>query len=436
MRKGTATLGGGRRRISVGVSAMLVAALLSAVSNSSASGQTNTNATGTPLKVGIATPIKSGVDFSGSVAAAKGAARRINKAGGVNGHPIEIEECNTQLQAAQETACVRKMIDDNVVAMVGNYLALSDAVSVPLLNEAHIANLAPGVGISGAVNKDPNSFLLAGVSAQTDAANFTIASTYGGKKLGVISPDIPGAADRVAFAKQACIELKCTVVSTAQAPLSGVSDYAPYASQILAGDPDVVVSSLGPTAAPFLTALYQLGFTGKATAPDNNISRATFFGLPENVKDNYITYTTFPPAFESKEYPAVKQFVKDMKAEKAAGDADAPDYTDYSDQTVWNAYYGVLAFADVATKAKAYTPEAFQAAMMATHAVDLGVVVWNPNKADANPLIPRLTIDQWFPYTFKGDKPKILGGGKPVRALELSATICNALPPGNARCPK
>ena len=413
---------------------MLVAALLSAASISSVAAQTSTTtststeATGTPLKLGMVTPLKSTLDFSGSVAAARAAAARINKAGGVNGHPIEIEACNTQLQGAQETACVRKIIDEKVIATVGNQLVFSDAVSVPLLRDAHIANLAPGLGISGAANKDPNSFIIGGTTGQSDTATLVTAAKYGGKKLSLVYPDIPGAAQRFAFGKQACKELKCTVVSQAQPPLGGVADYAPYASQAIAGDPDIVVASMGPSAAPFLTALYQLGFTGKAVAPDNNISRATFFGLSPNLIDNYVTLTTFPPAFESKEYPAVKQFVKDMKAAKAAGDADAPDYTDYSDRTVWDGYYGVLAFADVATKAKAYTPEAFQAAMMAADAVDLGVVVWNPNKVDGvDPLVPRLTIDQWFPYTFNGGKPKVLGGGKPIRAIALSSKICNAL---------
>src|SRR5262245_50409513 len=105
----------------------------------SAGGGTGNTASGTPLKIGIQLPIKAVVDYSEAVSAAQGAVRAINAAGGVDGHPLQLETCNTQLNPTQEQACARKMISDKVVAMVGNANYTAEQTVNDLFKAAGIA---------------------------------------------------------------------------------------------------------------------------------------------------------------------------------------------------------------------------------------------------------------------------------------------------------
>ena len=53
----------------------------------------------------------------------RAAARAINAAGGVNGHPLVVDSCNDQGDPNLSATCARKMVSDHVVATFGDISA-------------------------------------------------------------------------------------------------------------------------------------------------------------------------------------------------------------------------------------------------------------------------------------------------------------------------
>jgi ABC-type branched-subunit amino acid transport system substrate-binding protein len=62
----------------------------------------------------------------------------INAKGGINGHPLQIEVCDDRGTPTQATACARKAVQDNVVAVVGSYSFFGDNI-VPVLAASKIS---------------------------------------------------------------------------------------------------------------------------------------------------------------------------------------------------------------------------------------------------------------------------------------------------------
>jgi hypothetical protein len=67
-------------------------------------------------EAGVDTPQGS---FPGALAAAQGAAMAINKAGGINGHPIDVITCNNENTPAGATKCAEQAVAQKVAADVG-----------------------------------------------------------------------------------------------------------------------------------------------------------------------------------------------------------------------------------------------------------------------------------------------------------------------------
>src|SRR6266581_6443093 len=120
-----------RNKIGLAAVAIAAAALTAACSSSAkpgkaadsaspSSGTTGASATGTPIKIMVTGTFNGpGIGYPESTAGAKAAADAINAAGGVGGHPIEIEACDDQYDANKAAACAQKAVSDKVTALVG-----------------------------------------------------------------------------------------------------------------------------------------------------------------------------------------------------------------------------------------------------------------------------------------------------------------------------
>src|SRR5262249_3799058 len=154
------------------------------------------------------------------------------------------------------------------------------------------------------------------------------------------------------------------------------------------------------------TSLDQLGYKGKIVAQDTNITYKNFMAQDPSIISQYIVSTPFPPPFATQEYPGMKQFNDEMAAEKAAGDADAPTYQNYSSSSTMSAWLAVHAFAEIAGPAHATDAASFKTAIDAAQNVDLaGFAKWTPNKS-INPKLPRVSLDMWWYYTVDGSSAK------------------------------
>src|ERR1700730_967872 len=117
----------------------------SSSSSSSSSSSTSATASKSPIKVMIIA-VLSNPAFSDPEAAvaAKAYVKDANASGGINGHPIDLEVCDSNLNPNQETTCFQKAVTDHVVAVAGSFLLF--ATGMKLLEQAGI----PFIGGHGA----------------------------------------------------------------------------------------------------------------------------------------------------------------------------------------------------------------------------------------------------------------------------------------------
>ena len=226
----------GRARIlalaGVSVTLALTTAACGSSSSSGGSGSGNSVAKGAPIKLLVDYPAGNAIQNFPTVATgAQAAAAAINKAGGINGHKIDMLTCNNQDNANQSLKCARMAVSEHVVAVVGQADLYSNE-SLPLLQAAGI----PSVGLFTVDNPQdqtsPMSFMLnAGSVGSFLGAPFLLAQHHIKSVVEAVAT-APVAVSQakliVPLLKQAGVAFKGTV----SVPLTGVTDYAPYAAQL------------------------------------------------------------------------------------------------------------------------------------------------------------------------------------------------------------
>src|SRR6266478_1819296 len=97
---------------------------LAGCSSSGTQSASTTSAGGkSPIKV-LMIAVLSNPAFSNpqSAVAAKAYVKRVNASGGIHGHPIQLEVCDSNLDPNKETACFQQAVTDQVAAVVGSFL--------------------------------------------------------------------------------------------------------------------------------------------------------------------------------------------------------------------------------------------------------------------------------------------------------------------------
>ena len=370
-------------------------------------GASASSAAGSPIKLGIIVPVGTpAVNDIAAVAAARGAARAINTSGGVDGHPLSIVFCNSGLNPNQEHACVEQMINDHVAATVGNAIYTTEGESDLLFRQAGIAQI--GNYASGVSESDPNSYLLWGGQNFDNAAQVYGGLKWVGKKVGLVRLSFPYTAAYFTWYDKAIPAQGGQVVSTAVTASNTVTDYSPYAAELVKGNPDFVSPDLGYTVVPLMQAMDQLGWNGKAVMQDTNFTPQEYGALSPKLQGQIITTSPFPPPFASSQFAGVREFLRDMQAEKAAGDSSAPT-GGYSTTTTWDAYLGVRVFAEVASSAHAFDAASFKKAIDSAKNISLlGLAApWTPSQVKYAKL-PRANQDSWYFYTYVDGKGTLL----------------------------
>lgn len=94
--------------------------------------------TGEPIKaMTIASVNTEGPPFPNIPKTAEIYAKWVNDNGGIKGRPLEVINCDDRGVAPQATSCARKAVSEKVVAVVGSYTFMAEAV-VPILERANI----------------------------------------------------------------------------------------------------------------------------------------------------------------------------------------------------------------------------------------------------------------------------------------------------------
>src|SRR5262249_34261913 len=91
-------------------------------------------AAATPYKVmaitGIGAPANNFPEF---IRGAQAAMPAINKLGGIGGHPLQVDGCNSQFSATVSSQCAHKAVDEGYNNMIeqNNFMSAVDAVTRP-----------------------------------------------------------------------------------------------------------------------------------------------------------------------------------------------------------------------------------------------------------------------------------------------------------------
>lgn len=393
--------------------AVAVTALAACSSSSSSSSSSSTAAqaagtapSGSVIKLGIITDVGGAVNDADEVAGARAAVRGVNKRGGIDGHPVQLVFCNGALSPVTDESCVRNMIGDHVMAMVGDEMVAYEESGDKLFSAAGIASVSP-VAYSYDF-QDPNSYLINSGQEFLNAAQDVASVKYGGKRVGFIVVDIPTTVPYVAAHKVLLPTLGGTFAGDVEVP-EVMTDYSAPAAALNASKPDVVnTDSDEASDIEIFKDMAALGFTGKEVVAADALTLSDFQGLG-SLADRELIISAFPPISAAGQFPGMQQFKSDMAAEVAAGDTADAGYLTFNRDVVLDAYFGVIAIQKIADQAHAMTAAEFKTAINAAKNVDLGGVIppWSPNTSIST-AVPRASNDAEYISEWDNGTVKLL----------------------------
>jgi ABC-type branched-subunit amino acid transport system substrate-binding protein len=308
------------------------------------------------------------------------AIRTINAAGGVNGHPIKLDQC-LATDANSGVACASQFVKDGVIATVTDLNIIAEVAYTQAMAAAGIPEIDPYISTAPALSS-PNVFLIDGGSAEIYASMAPYMKLKGYKTYNVIYGVSASANANIAIIDKAAAYYSLTKIGSTGIPLTS-ADYQPYVAQAAATKADAN-PFLG---APFMTNLL-LGASESLAEPlvigvsANQMSKAMLqkFGAPGGSLVNAMLPAALPPLSASKTYPGLlipgKSIASYYKATKDPN--AAPDVL---------TGFATMAWLDVYTFqkiAKTITGTVNAASMMtalnnAKNVNLLGVIKWTPS---------------------------------------------------------
>ena len=131
----------------------------------------------------------------------------------------------------------------------------------------------------------------------------------------------------------------------------------------MANHPDWINTNSAPQAVIGLVKdAVQLGYKGSVMVSGTELTLAEIQSLGSEA-DRLLFVSPFPPVADAARYPALQQFMTDMKAEAAAGNTAAQTSDQYVPFLAMNDYFAMLAMAEIANKAKAVDSASFKSAI-------------------------------------------------------------------------
>lgn len=156
--------------------------------------------------------------------------------GGIDGHPIELDVCNTQFSAEGSTTCGQKFVDAGVPVVMGGIDVFGNGIETLAANKVPFVG---GVPVSFASVQSETSFQWSGGSWGAAVAFADHAIQLDAKKVAIIYGDFGSISDSAEYAKSV---LDGAGVETQLVPFPILStDIAPVVNAAVAGEPDAIV---------------------------------------------------------------------------------------------------------------------------------------------------------------------------------------------------
>jgi branched-chain amino acid transport system substrate-binding protein len=301
-------------------------------------GATN-KATGTSVKVGLISDGKSDtIDNTPEIKAAQAAVQYVNQyKGGVAGHPIDLDVCETHQTPAGATDCATQMVNDKVVAVLYGVTGQGGSIYKGLQG-SNIPLIAQG-SIDQDTLTGQGSFALANLLSSVIAAPAGVAQAKGIKKAAIVVIDVPAASGPVkaigpAFYKNAGIDADVVAIPP------GTADMTPQIQAELAKNPGqfaVIGDSTFCTSA--LKAIKTVGFKGSIVINPECIGEKTGASIPGGYSGVVVTTWNTSSDHSTKDYKTYSA-VLDKYAKGSSKGGTAP-----------GGYMVIRSFADAMSKA-------------------------------------------------------------------------------------
>jgi branched-chain amino acid transport system substrate-binding protein len=321
-------------------------------------------ASGTPVKVGVvAEGAGPGTPYSNLAIAAAGvnaAVKAINAAGGVNGHPLVVVQCDTKNNPDGAAACGRQLVSSGVVAMVGSITGFGASL-LPILQAAHIPSLGQiAVGAADLANPDGFPFAPSGIGVAVGEP--ALAASLGAKKISEVRVNLSATAGLPALANIGLAPHGLKLLNSVALPMNS-PDMSPYVAAATAHGADGISMILQPADLEnFVKAAKQAGFQGKLVSDSANVLRDIQNGFTSDMNGVYTVDECLPATDTSN--PAVQ---------KMDNEVNAVDTKVVKDYTVEDAWASVYLLAQAAKGMTNITAPAVLAAMPSVTNFDVGV---------------------------------------------------------------
>jgi ABC-type branched-subunit amino acid transport system substrate-binding protein len=324
---------------------------------------------------------------------AQAAADAINRAGGINGHKIDLTFCNSNGDVNQAMTCARQAVSDHDVAVIGQ-TDFFDPQTMPILEQAGI----PDIGVySGGATIDGTSPISFPLNAGNFGAYSALPYAYkseGDKAVGLLAIDLPITLNFSAVVAKAAATAGIKTVGPVEVPEQGVSDYTPYAQQLESLGADSVVAMVGASQFdPIVQAAGSIGLDAQ-------------FGVCSTCDQtgNDILLSSAYPLVTDTSNPGIAEYNKELTADgKPAASAD--DINAYPGLNAWAAMH---AAADVAETIKGTVTAALMVtALHKARNVNVeNLLTWSPADLGSKSLgkFPRFPKTDYYIFVMKNNK--------------------------------
>jgi branched-chain amino acid transport system substrate-binding protein len=295
--------------------------------------------TGTPIKV-MSIYVKNNPAFSQpeTFTGAQARVDAINASGGINGHPVELIGCDSNLDPNQEQACIDQAISENVSAIVSSSIFFTPLTTL----EAAKIPFIGAQGITPDQLSSPMSYPFSGINGWFKG-EVAIAVNAGAKKITIVTGDTASSQYAESISKAAIEEAGLTPNKSVVAAV-GKTDFTAEAAAAIAGSPDAVVLN-GPAEVltKFTLSMRQAGYTGLIVSFGSGVGGEAIESLGEDGNGVLVSLIAKPVSDSSD--PMVAQFVKEM---------DATDSSASKDELAAYGWSSVYVFGEVMKDATAY----------------------------------------------------------------------------------
>jgi ABC-type branched-subunit amino acid transport system substrate-binding protein len=385
---------------------LLSVAMLALPSTAASASTHAAPANGPVIKVGILTPTTSATAANPDTADAFNAAiAAFNKRGGAGKNHSKLKGivCDTKGDANGEVDCARKMVDEGVVATLGDLTYNNPSGVVNVLEQAGI----PRIGLLETDLAEFQSSVSWPLSAGAVGGYVGDAVGLNKKnknKAALVRTDAATGSGFRAFIappfKQAGVDIVGDV-----AIATGSTDYSPYVSDVQNSGADAAVLAIGSdSASQFIAAMAQLNSKLPLAGLPGTFTLATLRKFKDTTKGTILSDSfPYPSLNNIKAFPGLKQFFADMKA---SGKKDVAPAN--LKPTAFSPWLSVLAFVKLSENLDTVTKDNIVQSLKTSKDIDLNGLTppWTPStpgfslfKTTSNHFVYLSTFDGKNPVT-------------------------------------